>query len=113
MDVTELLAHIKQQLSASPAALEYLQPMRAVHYYEYLTADPGRKQGVFHFYYSFILANGYPVGETNSQASVILHGHEDNEGCAAPYFCHELGYRPSGSEHPAFIKNFNKKWNLT
>jgi hypothetical protein len=40
----------------------------------------------------------------------VFHGHPVGEHCFAKYYCHVLGYKPTGTEHPSFIKNFNEKW---
>lgn len=41
---------------------------------------------------------------------VLLHLHESGRPCFTPDFCHVLGYRPTGSEHPGFIRGFYEKW---
>jgi hypothetical protein len=41
---------------------------------------------------------------------VLLHLHESTRPCFTNDFCHVLGYRPTGSEHPGFISFFYQKW---
>jgi len=41
---------------------------------------------------------------------VLLHMHERVRPCFTNDFCHVLGYRPTGSEHPEFIRFFYEKW---
>jgi len=41
---------------------------------------------------------------------VLLHMHDSDKPCFTNDFCHVLGYRPTGSEHPSFIRFFYEKW---
>ena len=41
---------------------------------------------------------------------VLLHLHESDRPCFTNDFCHVLGYKPTGSEHPGFIRLFYDKW---
>lgn len=43
-------------------------------------------------------------------ATVVLHGHDKKKYCRNDYFCHVLGYRPTGKEKPKFLKGFYEKW---
>ena len=49
--------------------------------------------------------------------SVILYGHSEYaensafvQPCAAPHFCHLIGYRPDATNSPAFRRGFQQKW---
>ena len=114
LDFSDLLAKIKSDLQSAPAP-EYLQPTRRTQYFEYLVSPDSKLREIIQgFYLQQIQERGYPdiLPDYLEQrkVTIILHGHEFGQGCAAPYFCHELGYWPTGSENPNFIKAFEKKW---
>jgi hypothetical protein len=90
-------------------AVEYLRPFKAVFYREYLSLATEQACRYLEDWYD--CNEVYPheslIGPT---VLAIMHGHELGVGCSSPTFCHQYGYKPTGSEHPAFIKLFYQKW---
>ncbi len=64
------------------------------------------------FQWSEVIVNVYnPVTDYGTTyGTLIVHGHEPGQYCNTPDFCHSEHYRPTGLEHPVFIKAFNTKW---
>jgi hypothetical protein len=80
----------------------YRRPERSDLYVSYLAVQPCRDL-VKHNYLYIPENPGYKI--TN-----IIHGHEKGVPCAAPFFCHEYGYRPDETQFPEFHRVFYQKW---
>jgi hypothetical protein len=83
----------------------YRRPERSDLYVSYLAVQPCRDV-VIHCYekipnISIDMVYSY---------TVIIHGHEKGVPCAAPFFCHEYGYRPDETQFPEFHRVFYQKW---
>lgn len=89
----------------------YSEPVRTRLYYEFLSPAVADPVVITNLY----LTDGISYPPTYDFKNflgefVVIHGHLVGNGCFAGTFCHVLGYRPTGEEHPAFIKNFYQKW---
>lgn len=107
--VQDILAEAQKVLKTKPTAPEisYLTPCRNRVYYEFLGNLTGKL--VVHLYDKYI-PDAQQCADLQERFDTILHSHPENSGCFAPTFCHVLGYSPTGSEHPSFIKAFNITW---
>ena len=49
----------------------------------------------------------YPIN-SNDWRTVIIHGHDRDKVCQNRDLCHVLGFIPVGTEHPWFLKEWEK-----
>ena len=97
-DVASLLSRANTLLKEG----SYRRPERSESYTSHLAVQPCRD--LVHHLYEEI-----PEVPTN-YATTIIHGHEKGVPCAAPFFCHEYGYRPDETHFPEFHRVFYQKW---
>jgi len=104
--VNELLAMTDLVLSKKP---EHSRPQVAFIAYSFLTKDSQSIKEKLVNYWDEI-PEFYIGQDAPPDTTVIIHGHLFGTKCFTPYYCHELGYKPSNTDHPAFRKQFQLKW---
>ena len=103
--VSDILAESEALLKERPSTnKDYLTPCRNRVYYEFLGELIDGP--LLHFYNK----EEPPTHPGLKNFNLIRHSHSKNSGCFAPTFCYVVGYAPTGSEHPAFIRAFNQTW---
>lgn len=115
-DISKLLSDVKLLLSFDDKKPDYVQPKRAFVYYEFLApvrlsdSDFQKLHLIHVFPPQTTTRKMHPL---DTKDDIILHGHTEDQLCAAPYFCHCETFVPEiGSHNPLFIKNFNLHWGL-
>ena len=99
----ELLERFK-----TPTVAEYEQPTRKMWFIEVLVPTGFKwKNTIYNNYWGMPLFN---ITVNDPITTVVRHGHPVGEHCYANYYCHVWEYRPTGKEHPSFLKLFRKKW---
>ncbi len=102
MSFKDDVARLVNQVNTLLKEGSYRRPERSDLYMSYLAVQPCRDV-VIHEY-------GLVPDVTTNYATYIIHGHEKGVPCAAPFFCHEYGYRPDETQFPEFHRVFYQKW---
>ena len=102
MSLQSEVSRLVEQVSKLLKEGSYRRPARSELYMSYLAVQPCRD--LVHHLYLEIPEN--PL----DNATTIIHGHEKGLPCAAPFFCHEYGYRPDETHFPEFHRVFYQKW---
>jgi hypothetical protein len=113
-NLDELLARSKELLSKDqPLKHHYYLPRRAFVFSEFLVPEGPREYRIWemkHVYYEKNGSISYLINEDRTPEDTIVHGHGRHELCYSGSYCHLSTYKPTGSESPAFLKQFQMKW---
>ena len=110
-NIDDIVREAQEFLQRKIKPSTYREPVRSRIYYECLTPHPNATPiAVINIHIGERDKISYPPSDLLAGEFVIIHGHGMGKGCSAPYFCHQLGYRPTGEEHPSFLKAFYQKW---